>query len=129
MNQTTKGLLRLSAAFAACGLTLLVGCAGEPETESQDLSGYTVQKSGDMTLLTRKGEAAPSAPEGTRGESHAKDALVDKRDCAFIQWCNAPGWEEVVCVIRPECNNQPVYQECVDDAYYVCGPHRHITFR
>jgi hypothetical protein len=42
--------------------------------------------------------------------------------CVTIQYCNAPGNAGTICRLASGCSvNNATLQECVDDAYYVCG--------
>ncbi|HEY0991209.1 MAG TPA: hypothetical protein VGD80_29350 [Kofleriaceae bacterium] len=52
---------------------------------------------------------------------------VEAVNCVFIQWCDEPGGNGTVCVIRSGCHpngcivTPAITQECVDDFHAVCS--------
>jgi hypothetical protein len=98
---------------------LLLACSGQdeptpsaPNVSVQTADDGTIQQ---VTKLTASG--APSADEGAPAPADA-----DKSGCTHIQYCNAPGPDEVICITNDKsCTRQARLNECFSDADYVCG--------
>lgn len=98
--------------FALIPALVAAGCADqaqEPQPTPRPLSEQakaeaSEQLVGDVVAGEKPGEVGTEA------------------DCVYIQWCNAPGADGTVCRLRSGCSlNNATLNECVADAYAVCG--------
>ena len=106
------------AAVFACGI---IACMAEPAPTKSDPSA-------DPSV-----QASPASEDSSALESTGQDDLgasTNAQDCVFIQFCNAPGADGTICVVRntTACQNQcqgsvgsAIIAECNADANFVCG--------
>ena len=106
--------IRNLCSMLACSLLAVTAaaCAEAPE-EMSPIAAPVSQQVSEQALTSEPGEVVA-------GEK--VDDVEAQAGCVYIQWCNAPGADGTVCRLYSGCSlNNATLQECVDDAYAVCG--------
>jgi hypothetical protein len=110
----------------ACGL---IGCMADDPAPTAKTDPATDQVTLDNELPQDMPADRPAQSSLTADDLGNVPNTVDVAavNCVFIDWCNEPGGNGTICVIRSGCHpngcivTSAITQECVDDYHAVCG--------
>lgn len=115
----------IAMAIFACGL---IGCVADDPASSARTDPATDQATIDdelpLDMPDRPAQSSLSADDLGSAPNTTDVAAVN---CVFIDWCNEPGANGTICVIRAGCHpngcivTPAITQECVDDYHAVCS--------
>jgi hypothetical protein len=92
--------------------TTAAACA-ETAEEAAPIPAPLSEQASEQSVRGEVGDVVPGEKPGD---------VNTQAGCVYIQWCNAPGADGTVCRLYSGCSvNNATLQECVDDAYAVCG--------
>jgi hypothetical protein len=111
-------------------LVAITACVTTPEEVPTSEDGPTYLPGGDANEIDLRAFSEEELEEAVPGESleeavpgESLDGASAAANCVYIQYCNAPGKDRgTICRLRRGCKvTAATLNECVSDAYHVCG--------
>jgi hypothetical protein len=115
--------IAMAMAILACGL---IGCMADDPASTARTDPATDQVTPvDELPIDMPADRAAQSSLSADDLGNAPNTLdVAAVNCVFIQWCDEPGGNGTICVIRSGCGcvvTQAIRDECVADFHAVCS--------